>query len=206
MYADWYVVSLHKVFGPHMGILCGRRSTTQDLLDCSGYPLQTGTLNYEACAGVGGLGRYWNELANFQRRKPDDSVLTMSLRELTSEGVRTAYGKIRQLEAKLLLCLMEGLERSSKVHMVRPLHKDPSDRLPIVAFHHTSIPSDQIVDHCFANGVVCRSGTFLSTPQFLEAAGGQQQPFVRLSMVHYNSLDDIHRTLQVLEKLPGWTL
>ena len=70
---DWYAISCHKLFGPHLGALCGRRGVARLLGDadtCSAdetlYKLfETGTTSYEACAGVHGLGRYFRALATF---------------------------------------------------------------------------------------------------------------------------------------------
>jgi len=96
---DWYVVSCHKLFGPHVGGLCGRRKALWDMFknsdggckdvgagsQCRGpdgndnddgshetnwkdediyRSWETGTLSYEACAGIRGLGRYFSNLAS----------------------------------------------------------------------------------------------------------------------------------------------
>ena len=72
---DWYVVSCHKLFGPTLGGLCGRRQTAVKLLCDSAKVdndknesiyklLEVGTINCEGCAGVHGLGEYFGELAS----------------------------------------------------------------------------------------------------------------------------------------------
>jgi len=77
---DWYVVSLHKMFGPHLGCLIGKRTSVIDLLchelnddnvccDDAGAasisddeqlakPWEMGTMNYEACCGAIALKEY----------------------------------------------------------------------------------------------------------------------------------------------------
>mmetsp|Transcript_30493 Transcript_30493/g.46781 ORF Transcript_30493/g.46781 Transcript_30493/m.46781 type:complete len:456 (+) Transcript_30493:53-1420(+) len=69
MDADWYAVSCHKIFGPHLGCLVGKTQTVTQL--CS-HPIhqepfskrmELGTINYEACAGIEGLGEYFRRLA-----------------------------------------------------------------------------------------------------------------------------------------------
>lgn len=64
--ADWYVVSCHKWFGPHLGVLCSPTHVTQQL-QANGFSteklIEMGTLNYEACEGVVGLGRYFARLS-----------------------------------------------------------------------------------------------------------------------------------------------
>ena len=73
---DWYVISCHKMFGPHLGAMVGRRSTAQLFISetSSGMDddstslykvLESGTINYEGCAGVIGVGRYFASLSSF---------------------------------------------------------------------------------------------------------------------------------------------
>jgi selenocysteine lyase/cysteine desulfurase len=72
---DWYVISCHKLFGPHIGALVGRQSSINQLSSSSGvganptknhgYELiEQGTINYEGAGGVSGLGIYMAELGS----------------------------------------------------------------------------------------------------------------------------------------------
>ena len=88
---DWYVISCHKLFGSHLGGLCGKRngdavksffsviSSRSSSLSTPGggtcdsthadddeglyKTMETGTANYEACGGVVGLGNYFKSLS-----------------------------------------------------------------------------------------------------------------------------------------------
>jgi len=88
-HVDWYVVSLHKLFGPHLGCLIGKRSMVQQLIPnphdealtavacCKAEldfasPLlsdnqlakawELGTINYEACCGAIALKQYFERM------------------------------------------------------------------------------------------------------------------------------------------------
>jgi selenocysteine lyase/cysteine desulfurase len=76
---DWYVVSMHKLFGPHIGVLLANQGGAMDaLIGASQEPssgmmdeekclisiMEKGTLNIEGCAGIMGLGSYFKALAN----------------------------------------------------------------------------------------------------------------------------------------------
>jgi selenocysteine lyase/cysteine desulfurase len=71
---DWYVVSCHKNFGPHLGGLCGGRAVVEELLQSSVETtpngvsgiFELGTISYEALAGVVGMGEYLRALAIFE--------------------------------------------------------------------------------------------------------------------------------------------
>jgi len=69
---DWYVVSLHKLFGPHLGCLVGKREnmiqlncTEESEHNClSNEDLskswEPGTMNYEACCGARAVEEYFD--------------------------------------------------------------------------------------------------------------------------------------------------
>ena len=61
---DWYVISCHKLFGPHIGAICNLQQSQLSLPD-------VGTCNYEACAGVQGLARYFINFANYTSTSTD---------------------------------------------------------------------------------------------------------------------------------------
>lgn len=90
---DWYAISCHKLFGPHLGALYGsRRGAVAHFAHATGSSpgavdddallhqlFESGTINYEACAGVVGLGRYLVSLATFSAGpSKDDSSLNIT--------------------------------------------------------------------------------------------------------------------------------
>jgi selenocysteine lyase/cysteine desulfurase len=158
---DWYVISCHKLFGPHLGAMFGRRSTAQHFVaessagmddDTSLYKsLEMGTINYEGCAGVIGLGRYFSSLSYFSaedaadangvRPTTDSSPAKIQSSQshcenptairlpgeehsLTVDEVTEAYRRIRSYEAPLADALLDKLKKSSR--QVRILEGDTS--------------------------------------------------------------------------------
>ncbi len=78
-------------------------------------------------------------------------------------------------------------------------------RFPIVCFLHSIIPAHRIVEHCRDNGVVCRSCKFLSTDRLWNEMGIKRNAeVVRFSLAHYNTLEEIESSIQILESLDGW--
>ena len=137
---DWYVVSMHKLFGPHVGVLLARQNrSTDELLEAvataaSDNPddgndhnkprderiralLETGTANIEGCAGIVGLGSYFKTLSGCHRGlEPTSASETAWNRSddavmVFPREVRVAYDMIRTVETALLNLLLEGLSR-----------------------------------------------------------------------------------------------
>lgn len=206
--ADWYAISGHKVFGPHIGVLCGRR--------CSDSPhkfqLELGTVNYEACAGVVGLGLYFihlESLARSSNHEGDDNTDTLMppLPPLPQEKVEVAYKLIHDVEAPPFKLLYNFLSNHNKVCIVEAQwpKEGAVGRLPLISFTHREVSSQCIVDACEKAGVACRNGTFLSCSQFQEQYHiNPIDGVVRVSLVHYNTPEDAERLEKVLESIPGW--
>ena len=194
----WYVVSCHKLFGPHLGILCGPSAHDG---------IEVGTVNYESCAGLIGLGEYFERLATFQGEQAASQSQTehkdrraSSSDSLTRNHVLEAYRRISIVEDALVQHVMQRFQdSSSKVHI---LGKQQQRSLPLVAFYHDSISAGEIVEELANRKVVCRQGSFLSTVQLQNELGFEN--VVRLSLAHYNTISEIDFAMDRLEELAGW--
>jgi len=236
--ADWYVVSCHKCFGPHLGALCGSRQTAvKEICHAAGISehcdtsiqrlFEIGTVNYEGCAGIRGLGQYCAELAvvplnhsslqqsAFQspqegpRFSPRDAgKQRISRLELTSDAVVEAYRRIRMSEQSLVTQLLQFLGRSPKVRIIEidESHLSCVARLPVVSFVHKTLNSSEIVKVCARHGVACRYGDFLSNEHCLRDfdVSHVEDGVVRFSLVHYNTSSEIEEVATILEAVPGW--
>jgi selenocysteine lyase/cysteine desulfurase len=207
---DWYVISCHKMFGPHLGVLCGRNSIGISI-DRGGVPtpnfgIQMGTVNYEACEGVRGLGQYFTDLSVFGSSNSDTHTETTNP-ILDKSRVLDVYRFIQSNETTLVQMLLNGLNRSNKVRVIHDQfgNVDTTRRLPIVCFIHQDISSSSIVKVCCEGGVACRNGTFLSTERFQkEHSIASTEGVVRFSMAHYNTRTEVAFALCILESIPGW--
>lgn len=212
---DWYVVSLHKMFGPHMGCLIGKKRSLQNLLKLSYTSsgnelyklLEMGTMNYEACAGGIALQKYFQSIES-------------ELAKLTNNNGSKCCAKlaIQSVESILVNHLLSALTQStSSIHIIQDLgHQHigydydlkkgnhPSSRLPFVSFTHAKIKPNQIVEHCRRHGVICRACKFLSSDRLWREIGIGEEALVRFSLVHYNTLKEIDRVIDVLSMMDGW--
>jgi selenocysteine lyase/cysteine desulfurase len=211
---DWYVVSLHKMFGPHVGCLIGKNASVHKLhpgeSDVIYKQLEMGTMNYEACAGACALKEYFQVIGTESIKLADIESSDLCL-------VQSAKVAIHIAETRLLNYLLCALSQSSSSIRViqdpghqrigfnaNSQHTDRLSRLPFVSFIHSNIKSTKIVEHCRSHGVICRACRFLSTERFWSEIGIGDTDVVRFSLSHYNSVDDIERTIRELEMMDGW--
>jgi selenocysteine lyase/cysteine desulfurase len=216
MQPDWYVVSLHKMFGPHLGCLIGKNDSLHRLVgqESTHKLLEMGTINIEACAGAISLSTYFKyvgkqAIKQAGKTKTDDECM-----------MKSAKNAIQSVEAILVDHLLFTLSQSSPLIRIiqdqghqRIKHytdkissKREFKRLPFVSFTHANIDSNKIVDHCRSNKVVCRACKFLSTDRFWSEMGIRNDGVVRFSLAHYNSIDEIDRAVDVLKTMDNWAM
>ncbi|GMH72980.1 hypothetical protein TL16_g06058 [Triparma laevis f. inornata] len=219
---DYYVVSCHKLFGPHLGVCFSKKSNEY-------LPNTSGTSNFEASNGLTGLLKYFLELGALtlprNPKTPTPSQLLTSI--LSPSGLPVSQTKPHLLSAYTSIELAESQPSSYLLDLLRfkwssttlISHYDDDisfshrHRIPLITFYHSKIPSDVIVNHCIKNNVVVRNGMFLSDTALecwcvnrgvdfkgFKNNGGA----VRVSLAHYNTSEELQGLCEVLESIEGW--
>ncbi len=191
--ADFYVLSLYKVFGPHIGLLYGKRAAlaalpciNHDCVDPADLPykMQPGNFNFELAWGAAGAVDYLEELGSGG-----------------ADPLGLAYERIALHEETLAARLLDFLHTRRGVRIAGESTAHRERRVATVAFKAHGHDSATIPPHCDAAGIGIRYGDFYSPA--LVAALGLREPngVVRVSMAHYNSLDEVDRLITVLDRV-----
>ncbi|NNF43929.1 MAG: cysteine desulfurase-like protein [Phycisphaerales bacterium] len=191
---DWYAFSTYKVYGPHMAVLYGRGDAAAELRgpnhffiadDDVPYKFELGGVNHEGCAGLLGLGHYLRVLAGGTPNGAPDR-----------NEVERAFAVMTELELPLQRRLLDYLA-SSAFRVIGPTHADAS-RVATISFVHPTRSAADIVAAAHAHEIGIRNGHMyahrLCTAMGLEPEAG----VVRVSMVHYNTEEEIERLIEVL--------
>jgi selenocysteine lyase/cysteine desulfurase len=194
--ADYYVLSLYKVFGPHIAVLWGRRGSLECLTNQNHfffddaalpYPLQPGGVCYELVAGAGGVVAYLAELGAHHGADIGD----------TRACLERAFAAIAEHEAGLTGRILDFLTAQPGVRIVG----DPqagTTRLPIVSFTVDGVNSSRIPPYLDRLGIGIRWGDFYAR-RLIDALGiASQDGVVRISLAHYNSATEVERLLEGL--------
>lgn len=195
---DWYAFSTYKVYGPHMAALWGRREAMAELEGPNHffvapgdvpYKLELGGVNHEACAGLLGVRDYLAFLA-------DEAPLD----RLDRHGVERAFDVVAACELPVQARLVEYLLSRPEVKIIGPHHARES-RVGTVSFVHRSKSSREITEVVDRSGIAIRSGHMyahrLCEALNLDPADG----VVRVSLVHYNTPEEIDRLIEVLDRV-----
>jgi cysteine desulfurase family protein (TIGR01976 family) len=196
---DFLACSAYKFFGPHVGILWGKREHLRNL---PAYKLRpatddlpgrwmTGTQNHEGLAGVAAAIDY---LASIGSATHDHGTRRQQL----SHSLRL----IEEYEQTLSERLLDGLASRPRFHVwgiTRREHR--GKRVPTIAITTVDRTPHQVAEHLASREIYVWHGNMyaleLTERLKLEESGG----LVRLGLVHYNTSDEIDQVLQALDEL-----
>jgi len=193
---DYLVCSGYKIFGPHMGFLWGRYELLERLPtfredfipDAPPGKIEAGTVCYENVAGMDAAVRYLARLGH---------------------SLAPSQGDVREDIARAMQAILD-YERGLTREMLKVLHEckatiygiaDPArvtGRVPTLAFNIDRVAPSAVTDAMARAGIGIRDGHMYS-PRLMQRLGLQQDSgAVRVSLVHYNTVAEIHRFGNVL--------
>ncbi len=206
---DFLVCSAYKFFGPHAGVLYGRYDLLDSLMAYKVRPApdsppgkwETGTQNHEGLAGVLGAVEYLQWVGQTFGQEQEEG-----LRERGYTGrrldLKKAMTTIRAYEFELSRALLETLTAVPGLRLygiADPRRLD--QRVPTFAFRLEGKHPRQVAEALAREGIYVWDGNYyaLAVTERLEveASGGM----VRVGAVHYNTLEEIARLGQALQKI-----
>jgi len=194
---DFLACSPYKFFGPHMGILWGRRPLLETLPVDKLRPATNalpgrwawGTENFEGIAGTIAAIDYIADLG----RNGESSDRRTALLE--------AYRRIGIHERQLLVRLLDGLERLKRIRVCGITDRSRLDeRVPTVSFTHERLDSKTVAEHLAERGIFAWHGNFYALP-VTEALGLEPDGLVRIGLLHYNTEVEVDRLVEALAEI-----
>ena len=199
---DYLVCSGYKIFAPHMGFLWGKREALEALPTFREdfipnqipMKIEVGTFVYENVAGMDAAIGYLEQLS--ARVKPNVSQGSRRARLLQAMDAIQVYEASLSRELIKELSALDGVT----VYGVRDPLKINS-RVPTVCFNLRGVAPATLSEKCAAQSIGIRDGNMYS-PRLLERLLiPADKGVVRASLVHYNTVDEIHRFVDVLRKI-----
>ena len=195
---DFLVCSAYKFFGPHQGILWGRRSLLERLEPYKVRPahaeppesFETGTQSHEGLAGVSAAVEYFASLAGAGSAADRRQRLSVAMRAISD------------YEATLSARLIEGLARvpGVRIHGIT----EPSRlawRAPTIAFTLDGVAPEALARALGERGVYAWHGHNYALEPLRALGLLESGGVLRVGLVHYNTHDEIERFLSTLHDL-----
>ena len=202
---DFLACSPYKFFGPHQGVLWGKAEMLEKLEAYKVRPadnfapgkFETGTQLHEGQAGTLGVLEYLEWLGETMGAEYLENFPEFSGRR---KKLHAAMLAIQDYEQTLSSRLIEGLQNLAGVD-VKGISavKDLARRVPTVSFTVKNQNPEEIAVKLSAENIFVWHGHNYALEAVrlmgIEEAGG----VVRIGPVHYNTLEEIDRTLEVLK-------
>ena len=186
--ADYYVLSLYKVYGPHLAALVAPLGHLEALANINHeflagevpYKLQPGNVCFELTAALPAIEGY--------------------LRSLGGGDLSAAFSAVAHHEAALAERLLGFLRARRDVTLIGDPSSDPGRRVPTVSFAPHAKAPEAVVRIVDGMKIGIRHGDFYSR-RLVEHLGLRERGgVVRVSMVHYNTLGEVDAVIAALER------
>ncbi len=198
---DFLACSAYKFFGPHMGILYGKREHLERLRAYRVRPAgdeppdkwEQGTKNHEGLAGTAAAIDYIAELGVSYGGAFADAP--------RREKLRAAWKEIAAYEQMLIERMIDGLQLVPRTRVYGITSRlDWTKRVATISIRKEGTTPQQLAEALAAENIFAWDGNFyalaLTERLGVEPSGG----LLRLGMAHYNTLDEIDRCLRVIEQ------
>mgnify|MGYP001169526148 FL=1 len=199
---DFLLCSPYKFFGPHQGILWGRRGRMEELpvaklrVSTEEVPFRwmTGTQSHEGMAGtraaidhIAWIGREVSGNEGLGRR----------------EALKIAYSAIEGHERELCLRMIQGLADIDGLKIWGITDPERiAERSPTVSFTHPKMVASEIGALLAERGIFVWAGNFYAL-ELTEALGLEPEGVLRVGLLHYNSMEEVNFFLESVREILG---
>ena len=204
---DFLACSAYKFFGPHQGILWGRREILESLeayklraaSDALPWKFETGTQSHEGMAGTAAAVDYFAMIGETMALDEQAAYASFDGRR---KAAHAALDCLFNYEKKLAAALIDGLESLPGVQVRGVTHPDAHDRrVPTVAFTHERLHPDAIAAALAERNIFVWSGHNYAV-EVVRALGLEEKGgVVRVGPVHYNTLSEIEVLIDALGEI-----
>lgn len=196
---DYYVFSLYKTYGPHYALMYGKYDLLLELDTLYHYfygkdkvpgKLEPGNPNYELAYSTGGIVDY---LVNLGEQAGETGS--------TRRKIEAAYSAITAQEDALTERLLTYLRSRNDCMIVGQSTNMDSCRVPTIAFRFDGRDAGELCKAMDAEKIAMRFGDFHSR-RLAEYLGlTDHGGMLRVSMVHYNTLEEVDRFTTALDRI-----
>lgn len=191
--ADVVFTSAYKYFGPHLGVMYGRRDALATWRPYRVRPApetvperwETGTLPHESLAGFVVAVEYLAGLGGGAASRRD--------------ALAAAFAEIAAHEAAISTRFLEGLPDG--VRLFGP--SSPDERTPTFAVRLGDEPPRRTAEALAARGVFAWDGDYYAMEIMRRLGLADTGGAVRVGFCHYNTLEEVDRVLSDLVELSG---
>jgi cysteine desulfurase family protein (TIGR01976 family) len=193
---DFIVASAYKFFGPHVGMLWGKREylealPSEKLRPCDEnlpWSMMSGTPNLEGLAGTKAAIEYIASLSGLPESVP------------LRKRIEASFAAIESHEKQLLSRLIEGIANTRfKILGITQTNR-MHERVPTISLVHPEKTTEQAAKNLAEQGIFTWSGNHYAVP-FTQAMEIDPEGTLRIGLLHYNTAQEVDRLLTALNEM-----
>ena len=197
---DFYTFSLYKTYGPHLGLLYGKKEILKQLPNQNHeflegevpYTLNPGGPNHEELSSLTGIYEYFDNLYNHHFPNEYNSL-------------RKKIEKINELisnhEEQLANPLLEYINTRDDIRLIGKKKIENKNRAPTISFTFNNKSSKNLSKELVNHGIATRNDNFYAWRCLNALNIDPNDGVVRTSMVHYNTHEDVNKLISALKKI-----
>jgi cysteine desulfurase family protein (TIGR01976 family) len=196
---DFYLYSPYKVFGPHLGVLYGKREALLRAANQNHYFVPEGDFqrslcpggpNHELTAAAGGITEYLDALHGHHFPGANTAV---------NERISDVFGLFSVHETAMASPIEDFLRSKPSVRLVGQGAKG-RERVGVFSFLVEGRDSREVAAALKAAGIGAHADDFYAA-RCIDALGARpQNGVVRVSLVHYNAVPEVESLIETLER------
>ncbi len=197
---DFYTFSLYKTYGPHLALLYGKEDILKVLPNQNHeflegqypYTINPGGPNHEELSSLEGIYEYLINIYNHHYENKELSLL---------EKIKKINNLIADHEEKLANPLLKFLYNKDNIKLIGKKEISNKNRAPTISFISKIKSSKEIATILVKNKIATRNDNFYAW-RCLRALGiDVNDGVIRISMTHYNSIEEVDYLIEVLRKI-----
>ncbi|WP_432354252.1 aminotransferase class V-fold PLP-dependent enzyme [Sporosarcina sp. A2] len=207
---DFAAFSTYKIFGPHMGFGYVNRERLERLegwriqkeLEKDAYFFEVGSQNHEGIEGFIGSMEYLAQLT----KDAEENGLSLDETQLATarpsrRNIAGAMHFAHRYEQQLTDHFLAKLASIEGVVLYGKTAEQSEERLPVFSFNIEGIKTDTLGHALNDAGVEARTGNYLAINLMKRLAGPFDGSALRISLVHYNTLEEINQFFGILDEV-----
>jgi cysteine desulfurase family protein (TIGR01976 family) len=199
---DFYVFSWYKTYGPHLAVMYGKYNQLYKMEGINHYfftkkdvpyKFQPGNFNFELTYSLLGITEYFELLFKHEFPKEKKTDFQQKMDKI--------FELLGRHEERISKPLINYLDAHPDIKIIGRNTADREQRVPTISFVHSKMESDEIVEKVDEYRIGIRFGDFYAKKLIEDTGLREKNGVVRVSLVHYNTQDEVQRLIWILKKL-----